>query len=72
MSRTRQTTLELTPYELQVLQLAAVGDSIKAAAAKLDKSEQSIEKARRRVRHKLGATMMLEAVTFAREKGIIK
>jgi DNA-binding NarL/FixJ family response regulator len=64
------TSLNLTPREMQVLQLTAEGKNIKQIALQLHISPKTADATRRRVMEKLGTSSIAELTKYAIREGI--
>jgi DNA-binding NarL/FixJ family response regulator len=69
--RRRATIAGLTSREVEVLQLAAEGGSIKAIAAALTVSPKTVDAHLQHIYSKIGVTTRAGAILFALERGLI-
>ncbi len=67
-----QTDGELTPREVEVLQLIALGHTSVEIAGKLQVSPRTVESHRARIHKKLGLTTRAELVRYALGRGLLK
>jgi DNA-binding NarL/FixJ family response regulator len=70
--RSRDTTLELTPKEEQVLRLLAVGHTNDEVAALLGVSRRTVETHRGRINEKLGLRTRAEVFRYAWDVGLLE